>query len=106
MLTFIHILLTSLLFFFIYLFSVPFMRLLNPLDYEINVSEARKQAIIDLSTRVPVRTLPRQYTWDQIAKKRSNAAALESTGLQARSQFIRSYGSRAKLVKKCVCDSF
>ncbi|KAI9264683.1 hypothetical protein EDC94DRAFT_693404 [Helicostylum pulchrum] len=71
--------------------SVPFMRLLNPLDYEINVSEARKQAIIDLSTRVPVRTLPRQYTWDQIAKKRSNAAALESTGLQARSQFIRSH---------------
>ncbi|KAG2232998.1 hypothetical protein INT48_001061, partial [Thamnidium elegans] len=32
--------------------SVPFIRLLNPLDYEIDVSEARKQAIIDLSTHV------------------------------------------------------
>ncbi|KAI8067435.1 hypothetical protein BDF21DRAFT_114532 [Thamnidium elegans] len=80
--------------------SVPFIRLLNPLDYEIDVSEARKQAIIDLSTHVAVRTLPRQYTWDQIAKKRSNVVSLESTGLQARSQFTRLYGSRIKSVKK------
>lgn len=92
---------------FIFL-SIPFEKLLNPLNYLINVSEARKQAFAELSTRVPVRTLPRQYTWDQIAKMRLNRTGLETnnirllknSGLQARSQFNRLYGSKAKPMNK------
>lgn len=66
--------------------------------------------MIDLSTRIPVRTLPRQYTWDQIAKKRLNQAGLEANpkvlrtaGLQARSLFKRSYSNKTDSKQKYIC---
>ncbi|KAI9365668.1 hypothetical protein BD770DRAFT_77272 [Pilaira anomala] len=87
--------------------SIQQESLLNPLNYLIDVSEARKQVRIDLSTRISVRTLPRQYTWDQIAKKRLNQAGLEvnpkvlrTAGLQARSLFKRSHSNKTNSTQK------
>lgn len=82
-------------------FSIRLEKQLDPQDYLIDISEARKQAIIDLSTRVAARALPRQLTWDQVALRRQNRSSFEkdsylarNAGLQECSRFSKSYSSR------------
>ncbi|KAG2202670.1 hypothetical protein INT47_002102 [Mucor saturninus] len=76
---------------------------LDPHDYLIDVSEARKQLENDISARIADRALPRQLTWDQVALRRLNRENFENNshlarnaGLRERARFSISYGSRLK----------
>lgn len=83
------------------IFSIRQGRQLSTDDYLIDVSETRKQEAIDLANCVPVRALPNQLTWDQVAVRRKANSTSSSIygGVQERRRFQYAYGSRNKSLK-------
>jgi hypothetical protein len=80
-------------------YSIRLRKQLNPDDYVIDVSEARKQEALRLSSRAAIRALPMQLTWDQVAARRRVNRNSFYAGVQERRQFQNTFGSRNKTLK-------